>query len=55
MAAPFVQNRLLQSEKGRKKATAVGAGAFGGSREGVLEGIAERELGDVASRRIFED
>ena len=48
-------NKQFAEQQARRKATAVGAGAFGGSREGVLEGIAERELGDIASRRIFED
>jgi hypothetical protein len=42
-------------QSAQRGAGAVGAGAFGGSRQGVLEGIAQRELGEVASRRIFED
>ena len=46
------QGRAQLSDFGQR---AAGAGAFGGSRSGVLEGIAQRELGDVASRRIFED
>ena len=33
-AAPFAQNRQLQSEKGRKKATAVGAALPGIQEDG---------------------
>ena len=49
-----LNKQFLEQQAGRS-AGAIGAGAFGGSRQGVLEGIAQRELGDVASRRIFED
>lgn len=48
-------NKQFLEQQAQRGAGAVGAGAFGGSRQGVLEGIAQRELGDVASRRIFED
>ena len=48
-------NKQFAEQQAGRSAGAIGAGAFGGSRQGVLEGIAERELGDVASRRIFED
>jgi hypothetical protein len=48
-------NKQFAEQQAGRSAGAVGAGAFGGSRQGVLEGIAQRELGDVASRRIFED
>jgi hypothetical protein len=48
-------NKQFAEQQAQRGASAIGAGAFGGSRSGVLEGIAQRELGDVASRRIFED
>jgi hypothetical protein len=48
-------NKQFMEQSAQRGAGAVGAGAFGGSRQGVLEGIAQRELGEVASRRIFED
>ena len=48
-------NKQFAEQQAQRGASAVGAGAFGGARTGVLEGIAQRELGDVASRRIFED
>ena len=48
-------NKQFAEQQAGRSAGAIGAGAFGGSRQGVLEGIAQRELGDVASRRIFED
>ena len=48
-------NKQFAEQQAGRSAQAVGAGAFGGSRVGVQEGIAQRELGDVASRRIFED
>ena len=48
-------NKQFAEQQAGRSAGAVSAGAFGGSRQGVLEGIAQRELGDVASRRIFED
>ena len=36
-------------------AQAVGAGAFGGGREGVVQAELARNLQDIKSRRIFED
>jgi hypothetical protein len=48
-------NKQFAEQQAGRSAGAIGAGAFGGSRQGVLEGIAQRELGDVTSRRIFED
>ena len=48
-------NKQFAEQQAQRGASAVGAGAFGGARSGVVEGIAQRELGDVASRRIFED
>jgi len=48
-------NKQFAEQQAQRGAGAVGAGAFGGSRQGIMEGIAQRELGDVASRRIFED
>jgi len=48
-------NKQFLEQQAQRGAGAISAGAFGGSRQGVLEGIAQRELGDVASRRIFED
>ena len=48
-------NKQFAEQQAGRSAGAVGAGAFGGSRQGVMEGIAQRELGDVASRRIYED
>ena len=48
-------NKQFAEQQAQRGASAIGAGAFGGSRQGVLEGIAQRELGDVASRRIYED
>jgi hypothetical protein len=48
-------NKQFAEQQAQRGASAVGAGAFGGARTGVVEGIAQRELGDVASRRIFED
>tara|TARA_R110002126_G_scaffold5373_2_gene28349 strand:- start:1470 stop:2564 length:1095 start_codon:yes stop_codon:yes gene_type:complete len=48
-------NKQFAEQQAGRSAGAIGAGAFGGSRQGVLEGIAQRELGDVSSRRIYED
>tara|TARA_R100001224_G_scaffold31672_3_gene17485 strand:- start:42 stop:1001 length:960 start_codon:yes stop_codon:yes gene_type:complete len=48
-------NKQFLEQSAQRSAGALGAGAFGGSRQGVLEGLAQRELGDVTSRRIFED
>ena len=36
-------------------AQALQAGAFGGSRGGIMQGLAQGELADVTSKRIFED
>ena len=38
-----------------QSAQAVKAGAFGGSREGVVRAETERGIQDIMSRRIFED
>ena len=48
-------NKQFAEQRAQRTAGAIGAGAFGGSRQGILEAISERELGDIASRRIFED
>ena len=48
-------NQQFAEQRAQRTAGAIGAGAFGGSRQGILEAISERELGDIASRRIFED
>jgi len=48
-------NKQFLEQQAQRGAGAVGAGAFGGSRQGIMEGLAQRELGEVASRRIFED
>ena len=48
-------NKQFDTQAVKRSAGAVGAGAFGGSRQGILEGLAQGELGDVTSRRIFED
>jgi len=48
-------NKQFAEQQAGRTSQAIGAGAFGGSRQGVLEGIAQRELGDVTSRRIYED
>jgi hypothetical protein len=48
-------NKQFAEQQAQASAGAIGAGAFGGSRQGVMQGIAQRELGDVASRRIYED
>jgi len=55
------QNALtdLNEQYGRQvagmDAQALQAGAFGGSRGGIMQGLAQGELADVASKRIFED
>ena len=48
-------NKQFAEQQAGRSAGAIGAGAFGGSRQGVLDAIAQRELGDVASSRIYED
>jgi hypothetical protein len=39
----------------QQAAQAIGAGAFGGGREGVVRAETERGVQDIMSRRIFED
>jgi hypothetical protein len=46
------QNALQQNQL---SAQAVGAGAFGGSRQGIAQAELGRNLSDIQSRRIFED
>ena len=46
------QNALQQNQL---SAQAVGAGAFGGSRQGIAQAELGRNLADIQSRRIFED
>jgi hypothetical protein len=46
------QNELQQNQLA---AQAVGAGAFGGSRQGIAQAELGRNLSDIQSRRIFED
>jgi len=48
-------NKQFAEQQAGRSAGAIGAGAFGGSRQGVMDAIAQRELGDVASSRIYED
>ena len=48
-------NKQFAEQQAGRSAGAIGAGAFGGSRQGVMDAIAQRELGDVSSRRIYED
>ena len=48
-------NKQFAEQQAQRNVGAIGAGAFGGSRQGIMEGLAQRELGDVASRRIYED
>ena len=48
-------NKQFAMQQTGRDQQAIGAGAFGGSRQGVMEGIAQGELGDATSRRIFED
>jgi len=46
------QNAIQQNQL---SAQAVGAGAFGGSRQGIAQAELGRNLSDIQSRRIFED
>ena len=46
------QNAIQQNQL---SAQAVGAGAFGGSRQGIAQAELGRNLADIQSRRIFED
>jgi len=48
-------NKQYGVQQAQRGAGAIGSGAFGGSRAGVMEGVAQGELADVTSRRIFED
>lgn len=48
-------NKQYGVQQGLRGSQAIGSGAFGGSRAGVMEGVAQGELADVTSRRIFED
>ena len=48
-------NRQADIQRNQLSAQAVGAGAFGGSRQGIMESELGRNLLDIQSRRIFED
>tara|TARA_R100001369_G_scaffold29092_1_gene52230 strand:- start:2462 stop:3640 length:1179 start_codon:yes stop_codon:yes gene_type:complete len=48
-------NTQFATQGATRNQAALNAGAFGGSRSGVVEGVAQGELGDATSRRIFED
>jgi hypothetical protein len=48
-------DRQAQMAQQGAAAGAVGAGAFGGAREGIQRAEAGRNLQDIKSRRIFED
>ena len=48
-------NKQFATQGATRNQNALNAGAFGGSRSGVVEGVAQGELGDATSRRIFED
>ena len=47
--------RQAAIQQNQLSAQAVGAGAFGGSREGIAQAELGRNLADIQSRRIFED
>lgn len=47
--------RQADIQRNQLAAQAVGAGAFGGSRQGIAEAELGRNLADIQSRRIFED
>ena len=47
--------RQADIQRNQLAAQAVGAGAFGGSRQGIMEAELGRNLADIQSRRIFED
>ena len=47
--------RQADIQRNQLAAQAVGAGAFGGSRQGIMEAELSRNLADIQSRRIFED
>ena len=48
-------SRQADIQRNQLSAQAVGAGAFGGSRQGILDSELGRNLLEVQSRRIFED
>jgi hypothetical protein len=48
-------NRQADIQRNQLSAQAVGAGAFGGARQGIMESELGRNLLDIQSRRIFED
>jgi hypothetical protein len=47
--------RQASIQQNQLSAQAVGAGAFGGSRQGIAQQELNRNLTDMQSRRIFED
>ena len=47
--------RQADIQTNQLSAQAVGAGAFGGSRQGIAQAELGRNLADIQSRRIFED
>ncbi len=47
--------RQAEIQQNQLSAQAVGAGAFGGSRQGIAQAELGRNLADMQSRRIFED
>ena len=47
--------RQAAMQQNQLSAQAVGAGAFGGSRQGIAQAELGRNLADMQSRRIFED
>ena len=53
-AVDQMNKQYAMQQTGRDQ-QAIASGAFGGSRQGVMEGVAQGELADVTSRRIFED
>jgi hypothetical protein len=48
-------NRQADIQRNQLSAQAVGAGAFGGARQGIMESELGRNLLDIQSRRVFED
>ena len=47
--------RQADIQTNQLSAQAVGAGAFGGSRQGIAQAELGRNLADIQSRRVFED
>jgi len=47
--------RQADIQRNQLAAQAVGAGAFGGSRQGIQQAELSRNLADIQSRRVFED